>query len=929
MKRTFSYTDDKSSRTWIIETEGEKLTVTSTRTRSFDSEGKCLKAVEKQIAEKIEEGYVEERDGDPPEVSEKGSLRQGPEYAAEVESLMKVIAAGDYAEAAEIAKDLLQNEGLTGHYRQRVQAQGIALASYLRDQELMDASTHNVPEPITNDALAYNLACLAAGNNDKPAMLDFIRRALRAGRTREQFAADACFGNYLNDRDFITALDGTVLPEPITETFFTMKDNGPHLKTQDRSDDLYRLNDGVPFTGEIQLPISFETEDFGTEKELPHFLYGCTNYIFSLQLLSAFRDLGIDRFQTFPVVITDQPSGRVWDNYVLVNTLGRDNVMDAETKADDELAFDVQLVLDDRKLNNSDRFLAVKNPGVGSDWLILSGAAREELKQCAPLPNRKWGFQSIEVPVADHAPMPKPEDLTAEEWCGKCEAYLGKKLWKLAGECAANAVARDGKNHLSWYWLARANTYDLGTRYDEAKEHKALLDKGIGLYEKSLALKPDYVPAWIGLFGIYDASHNDQPRYDEEKAAECLRKALEADGRCEEAYVRLVGYCGTSDESSLEIARKWTENMPENPRAWYEYAEYLRGDENLEARIAAYEKMLSIQRIPVALYKLGMAYHTADPEKALSYLSQITKQDTKDFSRGWWVFFDDAWDSTRRAIKELTQKQKPIVRAELADAFSDEPVFWILETKGSSLTITAGKMGGAGESETASFNSKEECQKAAHALYDEKIKNYYPLEYFHPRLDLQYEQSHQAKALEGHYAELSERVRSLSKEERKNLPKAIADPLAVLDALDDEEIIKAYTSDILMSAISSKGGDYEAQGMVFEWYYDGDNNYDEAYGCFYEKCRLKDGYPKVGGRSDEDVGGIGVGLVMEAFYGSLSELSDNDSDLSSLIGELFETKVFLLAERAYREAEKLMDLPYFLMNQHDNDPTFIAAPRGK
>jgi predicted DNA-binding WGR domain protein len=287
------------------------------------------------------------------------------------------------------------------------------------------------------------------------------------------------------------------------------------------------------------------------------------------------------------------------------------------------------------------------------------------------------------------------------------------------------------------------------------------------------------------------------------------------------------------------------------------------------------------------------------------------------------------WTSTQEFIKTLTQKQAPLIKEELADVLCDEPVFWTIETTGASYTVTTGKLGTAGESQTTTFDSENDCQKAAHDLYDEKMKKYYPLSYFNLRPNLTYQQSPQTKELEENYAALLKTIESLSAGDLAKLPEAIANPRAVLDALNDKEIIETFTSDILSSALNFKQYDFEAQGVAYEWYYDGENNYNEAYGYFYEKCWFKGGVPKLGGKSEEEVGSISVGLVMDALYESLDELYDCGFSNPSLISQLFEAKVFLLAERAYREAEKWMVLPFFFMNQHDDDLTFIAAPVGK
>lgn len=68
MKKTFTYTDDKSSKFWSIEVSSNSFTVNygktgttgQTQTKTFDTEAQCQKEAEKLIAEKTKKGYVEE-----------------------------------------------------------------------------------------------------------------------------------------------------------------------------------------------------------------------------------------------------------------------------------------------------------------------------------------------------------------------------------------------------------------------------------------------------------------------------------------------------------------------------------------------------------------------------------------------------------------------------------------------------------------------------------------------------------------------------------------------------------------------------------------------------------------------------------------------------------------------------------------------------
>jgi predicted DNA-binding WGR domain protein len=65
--RTFTYSDDKSSKFWNIELTGSEFTVTygkvgtkgQTQTKSFADEAKAQKEYDKLVKEKVGKGYVE------------------------------------------------------------------------------------------------------------------------------------------------------------------------------------------------------------------------------------------------------------------------------------------------------------------------------------------------------------------------------------------------------------------------------------------------------------------------------------------------------------------------------------------------------------------------------------------------------------------------------------------------------------------------------------------------------------------------------------------------------------------------------------------------------------------------------------------------------------------------------------------------------
>jgi predicted DNA-binding WGR domain protein len=51
--------------------------------------------------------------------------------------------------------------------------------------------------------------------------------------------------------------------------------------------------------------------------------------------------------------------------------------------------------------------------------------------------------------------------------------------------------------------------------------------------------------------------------------------------------------------------------------------------------------------------------------------------------------------------------------------------FWSIEVKGTDFTVTYGRLGTAGQSQTKSFETKEKCQKESDKLIAEKTKKGY------------------------------------------------------------------------------------------------------------------------------------------------------------------------------------------------------------
>lgn len=64
-----------------------------------------------------------------------------------------------------------------------------------------------IPNEITSDILAYNLACASACFNEKSEMLEYIKISLKLGKTTQQFLDDKDFSLYISDEDFVEVMN--------------------------------------------------------------------------------------------------------------------------------------------------------------------------------------------------------------------------------------------------------------------------------------------------------------------------------------------------------------------------------------------------------------------------------------------------------------------------------------------------------------------------------------------------------------------------------------------------------------------------------------------------------------------------------------------------------------------------------------------------
>ncbi len=95
---------------------------------------------------------------------------------------------------------------LSSHSLERVLAQAIPSAIHSGDEEVKELCLKLAPKEVTWDILAFNLACLCALRGDKPALLQYTRRAIVLGKPKAEFLDDSDFKAYLRDPEFLEAL---------------------------------------------------------------------------------------------------------------------------------------------------------------------------------------------------------------------------------------------------------------------------------------------------------------------------------------------------------------------------------------------------------------------------------------------------------------------------------------------------------------------------------------------------------------------------------------------------------------------------------------------------------------------------------------------------------------------------------------------------
>jgi hypothetical protein len=101
----------------------------------------------------------------------------------------------------------LDKLGFTGEPLERILAQLIAASLVDNQREHVAYIIPLVPDPVTFDVLAFNLACMHARYADRHGVLRYSRVALQLGRSPIQFLSDDDFAGLRDDPEFVALLD--------------------------------------------------------------------------------------------------------------------------------------------------------------------------------------------------------------------------------------------------------------------------------------------------------------------------------------------------------------------------------------------------------------------------------------------------------------------------------------------------------------------------------------------------------------------------------------------------------------------------------------------------------------------------------------------------------------------------------------------------
>lgn len=125
-----------------------------------------------------------------------------------------------------------------------------------------------------------------------------------------------------------------------------------------------------------------------------------------------------------------------------------------------------------------------------------------------------------------------------------------------------------------------------------------------------------------------------------------------------------------------------------------------------------------------------------DPGKLIVFITELTKDNSPDILNFHYSLLNDKSDiKLFNSIRHSFIKRKDIDEDEDNEGeewsktlvYKDDKSnkFWTIEVEGDSYTVTFGKTGTNGQSQTKEFDSMEDCEKAAQKLVAEKLKKGY------------------------------------------------------------------------------------------------------------------------------------------------------------------------------------------------------------
>ncbi|WP_081099191.1 ankyrin repeat domain-containing protein [Leptospira weilii] len=265
--------------------------------------------------------------------------------------------------------------------------------------------------------------------------------------------------------------------------------------------------------------------------------------------------------------------------------------------------------------------------------------------------------------------------------------------------------------------------------------------------------------------------------------------------------------------------------------------------------------------------------------------------------------------------------------------------FWNIEVSGKSFTVTYGKTGTAGQTQTKTFGSEEECQKEAKKLLQEKLKKGYAEGVFpkDTRSSAKNTSSRTVSSMEKNFPisgdsyvskKIKEFVASAETALRAKKPTVFRRISETLKNLDSGKITKALKCELTQSLQNWKDtGESGAQALFFEWGGMGISPFSgEALLNAYESCAHQ--------AEDFDYDGIlleGVsGFDITSFVPDFEELLDTHQDAYSEIKQVYYGNLYSHLHSVFAEffaessGDDFFKYPvYVFANEHDEFPFLI------